>query len=204
MDKIRLEILGLSSAQAQGTSFALILGEESGNRRLPVIIGAFEAQAIAVEIEKIAVSRPMTHDLFKSFGKAYRFTIEEAIISELKEGIFYAVIICSDGKNKIQIDARPSDAIAIALRFDAPIYTYESILAEAGIVFTEEEAEAEAQSEEQPPPPSKKSKQSSKSKSSKSLKDISSEKLSEMLQEALSREDYEQAAKIRDELNKRN
>jgi bifunctional DNase/RNase len=203
VDKIRLEILGLSSAQAQGTSFALILGEESGNRRLPVIIGAFEAQAIAVEIEKIAVSRPMTHDLFKSFGEAYRFTVEEAIISELKEGIFYAVIICSDGKNKIEIDARPSDAIAIALRFDAPIYTYESILAEAGIVFTEEEAETESQSEKTPPP-SKKSKQSSKSKSSKSLKDVSSEKLSEMLQEALSREDYEQAAKIRDELNKRN
>lgn len=208
MEKVKLDILGLSSGQTQGASFALILGEENGNRRLPVIIGSFEAQAIAVEMEKIAVNRPMTHDLFKSFADAYNYTVEEAIISELKEGVFYAKIVCFDGKKRVEIDARPSDAIAIAIRFESPIYTYESIMAEASIVFTETDEEKpsvdasivpESDASKKPGRPSKKTKSSSKS-----LKDVPSDKLEEMLQEAIQKEDYEQAAKIRDELSKRN
>lgn len=141
MKKIRLEILGLSSSQSQAGSFALVLGEANGNRRLPIIIGMFEAQAIAIEIEKIIPNRPMTHDLFKSFANKFHFTIEEIIISDLKEGVFFAKIICSDGLKQTEIDARPSDAIAIGLRFDCPIYTYENILAEAGIVLSDEPEE---------------------------------------------------------------
>lgn len=137
MDKIKLEILGLSSSQSQSGSFALVLGEESGNRRLPIIIGMFEAQAIAIEIEKIVPNRPMTHDLFKSFALGFNFTVDEIVISDLKEGVFFAKIVCTDGIKSIEIDARPSDAIAIGLRFEVPIYTYENILSEAGIVLSD-------------------------------------------------------------------
>ncbi len=118
-----------------------MLGEEGRNRRLPIIIGMFEAQAIAIEIEKITSSRPMTHDLFKSFAEAFAFNIEEIVISDLREGVFYAKIICigSDAYKMVEIDARPSDAIAIGLRFGVPIYTYESIMSEAGIVLSDTE-----------------------------------------------------------------
>ncbi|MCK5368270.1 MAG: bifunctional nuclease family protein, partial [Cyclobacteriaceae bacterium] len=139
MDKIRLEILGLSSSQSQSGSFALVLGEKPGKRRLPIIIGMFEAQAIAIEIEKIIPNRPMTHDLFKSFAGNFNFSIKEIIISDLKEGVFFAKIVCENDNKLIEIDARPSDAIAIGLRFDAPIYTYETMLAEAGIELTDED-----------------------------------------------------------------
>ncbi|MTI19918.1 bifunctional nuclease family protein, partial [Fulvivirga sp. RKSG066] len=138
MDKLKLEILGLSSSQSQSGSFALVLGESEGNRRLPIIIGMFEAQAIAIEIEKIIPNRPMTHDLFKSFAHSFEYKVKEIVISDLKEGVFFAKIVCGNGTNDVEIDARPSDAIAIGLRFDAPIYTYEAILAEAGIVLTDE------------------------------------------------------------------
>ena len=136
MDKIKLDILGLSSSQSQTGSFALVLGEQNGNRRLPIIIGMFEAQAIAIEIEKIIPNRPMTHDLFKSFASSFNYKIEEIIISDLKEGVFFAKIVCSNGKSTIEVDARPSDAIAIGIRFDAPIFTFEPILSEAGIVLS--------------------------------------------------------------------
>ena len=117
MEKIQLEILGLSSSQSQSGSFALVLGETEGNRRLPIIIGMFEAQAIAIEIEKIIPNRPMTHDLFKSFGHSFNYTIKEIIISDLKEGVFFAKIVCENDTKTVEIDARPSDAIAIGLRF---------------------------------------------------------------------------------------
>jgi bifunctional DNase/RNase len=141
VDKIKLEILGLSSSQSQSGSFALVLGEERGNRRLPIIIGMFEAQAIAIEIEKIVPNRPMTHDLFKSFAQSFRFSVLEIIISDLREGVFYAKIVCTDGTRKVEVDARPSDAIAIGLRFGVPIYTFEPILSEAGIVLTDADEE---------------------------------------------------------------
>ncbi len=194
MEKIRLEILGLSSSQSQQGSFALVLGEEGRNRRLPIIIGMFEAQAIAIELEKITSNRPMTHDLFKSFAEAFNYNIHEIIISDLREGVFFAKIICSSNNSyrRIEIDSRPSDAIAIGLRFNVPIYTYESILSEAGIVISDEEENA----------PKRKSER--KTSSSGSLKDYTTEELEEMLQEALAEENYEKAAKIRDEINLRN
>jgi len=197
--KIKLEILGLSSSQSQTGSFALVLGETEGNRRLPIIIGMFEAQAIAIEIEKIIPNRPMTHDLFKAFAVNYHFTVEEIIISDLKEGVFFAKILCSDGLKKTEVDARPSDAIAIGLRFDSPIYTYENILAEAGIVLTDEveEEKAEAKTET-------KVKVKKESSRKDDFKNYSLEKLNELLKEAIDMEDYERAAKIRDELSKRN
>ncbi|MBL6450017.1 bifunctional nuclease family protein [Fulvivirga sp. 29W222] len=201
MDKIKLEILGLSSSQSQSGSFALVLGEVEGSRRLPIIIGMFEAQAIAIEIEKIIPNRPMTHDLFKSFAQSFEYKVEEIIISDLKEGVFFAKIVCSNGTKNIEIDARPSDAIAIGLRFDSPIYTYESILAEAGIVLTDESEDdiAEIKSEIK----SSGKKQSSSAKGD-DLKNFSVDKLNELLNEAIEKEDYEKAAKIRDELSRRN
>jgi len=199
VDKIKLEILGLSSSQSQSGSFALVLGEEDGNRRLPIIIGMFEAQAIAIEIEKIIPNRPMTHDLFKSFGDAYGFVATEVVISDLKEGVFFAKISCVDKHgNETVIDARPSDAIAIGLRFDVDIYTYETILSEAGIILSDEENEeviaSQPVKEINEPLPEK----------SKALKDMSVTDLNKLLNEALSNESYEEAAKIRDELNRRN
>lgn len=202
MDKIKLEILGLSSSQSQTGSFALILGEEKGNRRLPIIIGMFEAQAIAIEIEKIIPNRPMTHDLFKHFADSFNFGVEEITISDLKEGVFYAKIVCSDGIKSIEIDSRPSDAIAIGLRFDVPIFTYENIMSEAGIVLNEmpddmtgKELEIEKEV--------LKTKNVAKNPLD-SIKDMNNEQLKKMLDDALNSEDYEKAALIRDELNKRN
>jgi len=201
--KIKLEILGLSSSQSTTGSFALVLGETEGNRRLPIIIGMFEAQAIAIEIEKIIPNRPMTHDLFKSFASTFHFHVEEIVISDLKEGVFFAKIVCTDGLKKTEIDARPSDAIAIGLRFDSPIYTYENILAEAGIVLTDEEEEEEREKSETKEPKAKVKKEVS-SKKSEDYKNYSVEKLNELLKDAIDKEDYERAAKIRDELGKRN
>ena len=179
----------------------MVLGETEGNRRLPIIIGMFEAQAIAIEIEKIIPNRPMTHDLFKSFSNAFHFHVEEIIISDLKEGVFFAKIICTDGLKKTEIDARPSDAIAIGLRFDSPIYTYENILAEAGIVLTDEEEEEKSEVKPEAKP---KAKRESKKTAGDDYKNLSIEKLNDLLKEAIDKEDYEKAAKIRDELSRRN
>lgn len=192
MEKIKLEILGLSSSQSQSGSYALVLGEEGRNRRLPIIIGIFEAQAIAIEIEKISSTRPMTHDLFKVFAKNFDFTVEEVLISELREGVFYAKIICSSNKGvrQVEIDSRPSDAIAIGVRFRVPIYTYESILSEAGIAVGEEEDSASEQS-------------STTGKEVRALSDFPLDELKDMLEKALADEDYERAAAIRDVLNKK-
>lgn len=201
MKKIKLEILGLSSSQSQTSSFALVLGETEGNRRLPIIIGMFEAQAIAIEIEKIIPNRPMTHDLFKSFANNFHFTVEEIIISDLKEGVFFAKIVCSDGLKRMEVDARPSDAIAIGLRFDSPIFTYETILAEAGIVLTDESEEEGA---EVKPERAKAKKEVPTNKKTDDLKNFSVERLHELLKEAIDKEDYERAAKVRDEISKRN
>ena len=199
MKKIKLEILGLSPSQSQAGSFALVLGEELGNRRLPIIIGVFEAQAIAVQIENIVPNRPMTHDLFKSFAEGMNYTLKEIVISDLKEGIFYAKIVCKDSLREVEIDARPSDAIAIGLRFDIPIYTYEAILSEAGIIsssLTEDEEDGDEEAV----------KETIQSRGSlmDQLRDLSFDELQRMLDDALSKEDYEKAAKIRDEMSKRN
>jgi bifunctional DNase/RNase len=192
VQKIQLEILGLSSSQSQTGSFALVLGEESGNRRLPIIIGMFEAQAIAIEIEKIVPNRPMTHDLFRSFADGFDVRVEEILISDLKEGVFFSKIICSDGLKRVEIDSRPSDAIAIGLRFGVKIYTYENILSEAGIVLSDFEEEIHEEQQEEAELPVK-----------DGIKSFTMEELNKMLNDALGEEDYEKAAKIRDEINQR-
>jgi bifunctional DNase/RNase len=200
VDKIKLEILGLSSSQSQSGSFALVLGETSGSRRLPIIIGMFEAQAIAIEIEKIIPNRPMTHDLFKSFAHSFNFTVQEILISDLKEGVFFAKIVCSDGVKSTEIDARPSDAIAIGLRFNVPIYTYEAVLSEAGIVLTDETEEEVGEMQQE----STKREKKKDVPLVEQLKDMPTDKLQSLLNDALAKEEYEKAAKIRDEINKRN
>jgi bifunctional DNase/RNase len=206
VEKIRLEIIGLSSSQSQTGSFALVLGEVNGNRRLPIIIGMFEAQAIAIEIEKVIPNRPMTHDLFKSFALSFHFIVEEIVISDLKEGVFFAKIVCSDGVKTIEIDARPSDAIAIGLRFDVPIFSYETIMSEAGIVLNddmEDEMEEEDEELDESPVDSFKSEPVSTGKEDQ-IKNMSLDQLQKMLDEAIENEDYEKAARVRDEMNKRN
>lgn len=200
MEKIQLEILGLSSSQSQTGSFALVLGERDGNRRLPIIIGMFEAQSIAIQIEKINPNRPLTHDLFKTFAEQMDVTITEILISDLKEGVFYSKIMCTDGTKEFELDSRPSDAIAIGLRFGVPIFTVESVLSEAGIILSDLEEEEDENDEM-----TIKSTTSSTSSSTKEpLNQTSVDELNKMLNEALEKEDYERAAKIRDELNKRN
>jgi bifunctional DNase/RNase len=199
VDKIRLEILGLSSSQSQSGSFALVLGETNGNRRLPIIIGMFEAQAIAIEIERITPNRPMTHDLFKSFAHNFKFEVSEVLISDLKEGVFFAKVICNNTNQTVEIDSRPSDAIAIGIRFGVPIFTYEAVLSEAGIILTDEtNDEGRGVLEE------REEQRSSGGAGTEELKNFSTEKLQDLLKAALSKEDYEKAAKIRDEMNKRN
>lgn len=197
MKKIKLDIVGLSYSQTQSGAYALVLGETKGKRRLPIIIGGFEAQAIAIELEKMTPSRPLTHDLFKTFAETFSIVVNEVIIYNLVEGIFFAKLICNDGSKDVEIDARTSDAIALAVRFQSPIYTYEFILSSAGIVLDDDSAQINTDS--------------TTAAVDSDLVDIesgdyskkSTEELKEMLQTALQSEHYEDASKIRDEINKR-
>jgi hypothetical protein len=191
--KVKLEIVGLSYSQTQTGAYALVLGEAKGKRRLPIIIGGFEAQAIAIELEKMTPSRPLTHDLFKTFAEGFNINVSEVIIYNLVEGIFFAKLICNDGDKNVEIDARTSDAIALAVRFSCPINTYEFILSQAGIILDDEalaavsEGGGESRVEIEETDYLKKS----------------TEELKQMLETALSEEDYEKASHIRDELNNR-
>jgi len=200
MKKIKLDISGLSYSQTQSGAYALVLSEAGGKRRLPIIIGGFEAQAIAIELEKMAPTRPLTHDLFKSFAESFSITIDEVIIYNLVEGIFYAKLICKqDGANDVEVDARTSDAIALAVRFDCPIYTYEFILSSAGILIDDEEntgAEVVAPTKEDAPAekPSEPGNEYSR---------MTKDELKQLLHSAIEDEAYEKAGKIRDELEKR-
>ncbi|MFY9307798.1 MAG: bifunctional nuclease family protein [Bacteroidia bacterium] len=192
MKKVKLEIVGLSYSQTQTGAYALVLGEAKGKRRLPIIIGGFEAQAIAIELEKMTPSRPLTHDLFRSLAKGFDININEVIIYNLVEGIFFAKLICTDGGKEVEIDARTSDAIALAVRFSCPINTYEFILSQAGIILDEDTlASGETSSGEMV-----------EVEETDFLKK-STEELKQLLDTALSDEDYEKASKIRDELNNR-
>ncbi|HHZ64098.1 MAG TPA: bifunctional nuclease family protein, partial [Flavobacteriales bacterium] len=139
MKKHKLDIIGLSYSQTQSGAYALVLGEKDGKRRLPIIIGSFEAQAIAIVLEKMKPSRPLTHDLFKTFADSFSITVKEVIIYNLVEGIFFAKLICDNEGKEVEIDARTSDSIALAIRFSCPIYTYEFILSAAGIILEESE-----------------------------------------------------------------
>jgi bifunctional DNase/RNase len=192
MSRIKLNIIGLSSGQSNG-SYTLILGEEKGRRKLPIIIGSFEAQAIAIEIEKIVPFRPMTHDLFVAFCKTFNIQIVEIEIYNLIDGVFHAKLICEvDGETR-EIDARTSDSIALAVRFKCPIYTFEDIMESAGVVFNDEMDEVISEPEQQSVP----------GKATNDLAAKSSEQLEKLLEDAENNEDYEKAAAIRDELKKR-
>lgn len=203
MKKVRLEIVGLSYSQTQSGAYALVLGETAGTRRLPIIIGGFEAQAIAIELEKMSPSRPLTHDLFKAFTQAFDIQVNEVLIYNLVEGIFYAKLICSDGSREVEIDARTSDAIALAVRYNCDIYTYEFILKSAGIVLDSETEPGPAGKEGIEPVKKDVKREKSSTEGSEEYKGKSSEELRSMLQTALDEERYEMASKIRDELNQR-
>lgn len=202
MKKVKLDIVGLSYSQTQSGAYALVLGEVNGRRRLPIIIGAFEAQAIAIEIEKMTPTRPLTHDLFKSFAQVYHIQITEVLIYNLVDGVFFAKLICSDGENTQEIDARTSDAIALAVRFNAAIYTYEFILASAGIVIEGNDFLFLENMDSIAKEHSSESIQTAIPVSG--YQSLTDEELQQKLEEALAEEAYERAARIRDEIAKRN
>ena len=201
MKKLKLDIIGLSYSQTQSGAYALVLGEERGKRRLPIIIGSFEAQAIAIELEKMKPSRPLTHDLFKTFADAFDITIKETVIYNLVEGIFYAKLICDQKGKEVEIDARTSDAIALAIRFNCPIYTYEFILAAAGIILEESEEKKGPLSFEKT-----KAEEELRSKDSgdKNLSKLNVKRLKELLEQAIKNEAYDEASRIRDEIARKN
>ena len=197
MKKIELRIVALSHSVSQSNNYAVVLGEMIGLRRIPIVIGSFEAQAIAVAMEKMTPNRPLTHDLFKQTLEAFKVEIKEIIINNLLDGIFYARLICEREGEIIEIDSRTSDAIALAVRFQCPIFTYEFILDTAGVELdestqTEIEEESDDEMEEKPG----KDKQST-------LSTYSLESLQNMLLQVLEEENYEKAATIRDEIDKR-
>jgi uncharacterized protein len=191
MVRIRLEIVGMSYSQSQSGAYALILGEAKGNRRLPIIIGGAEAQAIAVELEKIKPTRPLTHDLFKSFADTYNVHLKEVIIDQFKQGVFHAKLVCLQNDTENLIDSRTSDAVALAIRFKCPIYTFEAIMAEAGMVMDENAPLSETMTT-----PDAGSAEST-------YEEYAIGELEEMLQKAIEQEDYEKASQIRDEIMKR-
>ncbi len=205
MGKIKLNVLGISYSQTQSGAYALVLSEEEGNRRIPIIVGGFEAQAIAIELEGLTPPRPLTHDLFKNFSDSYGIRIIEVNIHKLEEGVFFANIICDNGDQQTTMDARTSDAIALALRFQCPIFTTEEIVEKAGIVLDFEKGSGLEQSEENetseemvaaPEKPVKRT-------IHPDLSESSMEELKSLLAEAVGNEDYERASEIRDEINRR-
>ena len=201
MKKIELEIVALSHSITQTHSYAVVLGEVNGLRRLPIVIGGFEAQAIAVALEKMQPSRPLTHDLMKNFMTAFAIDLHEIIICDLQEGIFYSKLVCSTENDTVEIDSRTSDAIALAVRFGCPIYTFENILESAGILM-EDTAAAAATGKK------KKSKQEVMVEEdgptgNEDLKTMTLEELNTLLNEVLDSEDYIRAIAIRDEINSR-
>ncbi|MFD2532307.1 bifunctional nuclease family protein [Gracilimonas halophila] len=189
MSKVLMEILGLSTSPSSGGAYALILSEAEGNQRLPIIIGSFEAQAIALELENIKPPRPMTHDLFKNFVLSFNTEIKQVFINDLSEGTFYAQIIYERDNQLIEIDARPSDAIALAVRFNAPIYVNQEVLDEAGITTEPEHQTLEEALKGEETSPGQ-----------KELSQL--EKLEAELKTAIKTENYEKAAKIRDRISK--
>lgn len=193
MEKVKLEIIGLSYSQTQSGAYALVLAEAGGKRRLPIIIGGFEAQAIAIELEKMTPTRPLTHDLFKSFAVAFSIEVKEVVIYNLIEGIFYSKLICEKDGLVTEIDARTSDAIAIGVRFNCPVYTFESILASAGILLDENATDEIAMLEDEP----------KIEEVEETPENLSVQELEKQLNEALENENYELASKLRDLINKK-
>jgi len=196
MEKVKLEIIGLSYSQTQSGAYALVLSEAGGKRRLPIIIGGFEAQAIAIELEKMTPTRPLTHDLFKSFAIAFSINVKEVVIYNLVEGIFYSKLICERDGEITEIDARTSDAIAIGVRFNCPVYTFETILATAGILLDETAIENDFNFNDN-------NEENEEDANKAPSEEISIEELEIQLSAALENEDYELASKIRDVINKK-
>lgn len=195
MKKIELEIVALSHSVAQSHNYAVVLGEKTGSRRLPIVIGSFEAQAIAVALERMSPNRPLTHDLFKNALDTFNIRLSEVIINNLLDGIFYARLVCEKDGEMIEIDSRTSDALALAARFRCPVYTYDFILDTAGIVFEDSASETEGEEETE--------EGAMVSASSNPLASYSLEALMRMLDEVLEEENYERAAQIRDEIERR-
>ena len=193
MEKIKLDIAGLSYSQTQSGAYALVLSEVIGKRRLPIIIGGFEAQAIAIELEKMTPSRPLTHDLFKNFSDHFKINLVEVIIYNLVEGIFFAKLICEQNGKEVEIDSRTSDAIALAVRFESPIYTYEFVLNSAGIILDDDKDDKDEIS------PEIKLEKITKNPSER----MSLKELKKHLKNSIDNEDYEAASRFRDEINNR-
>lgn len=200
MKKIELEIVALSHSITQTHSYAVVLGEVSGLRRLPIVIGGFEAQAIAVALERMQPSRPLTHDLFANFMATFAIELNEVVIYKLEEGIFFAQLVCQNGGDVIEIDARTSDALALAVRSSCPIYTYENILETAGLYLDQSE---EGGSTEPVTSEARSVSKVSSDATDKDLKSMSLDDLNALLQQVLEQEDYVRAIPIRDEINSR-
>ena len=196
MKKVEMFVAGMSYSQSQSGAYALFLGVVGEDKRLPIIIGGFEAQAIAIFLEKMKPQRPLTHDLFKNFADSFGIRLIEVVINKFEEGIFYSKLVCEkDGEIK-EIDSRTSDAVALALRFGCPIYADEAIVDEAGIVIEESESEPEeeelkAEVHKEPDP------------AGYAYEDYLLEELEELLQKAIEEENYEEASRIRDEIKRR-
>ena len=193
MKRVKLKVLGISYSQTQSGAYALILIEENGEKRIPIIIGGFEAQAIVIKLENLEPPRPLTHDLFKSFADKFNITIIEVMIHKLEEGVFYSRLLCNNGEKELTLDSRTSDAVALALRFGCPIYITEEILEKAGITVTPADTPGSAESEDDRLYETGDSKYSN----------YSDEELFKMIDESVKTEDYERAATIRDEIEKR-
>ncbi len=194
MKKIELEIVALSHSITQTHSYAVVLGEINGLRRLPIVIGGFEAQAIAVALERMNPSRPLTHDLMKNFMMAFNVELHEIVINDLQEGIFYSKLVCSSANDTVEIDSRTSDALALAVRFGCPIFTYENILEQAGVMM-EDDQKKETQAIT--------STVTSDTSGNNDLKSLSLTELNNLLTEVLEHEDYIRAIAIRDEIKSR-
>jgi len=192
MKRIKLKVMGISYSQTQSGAYALLLIEENGERRIPIIIGGFEAQAIVIKLENLEPPRPLTHDLFKKFADQFKIAVIEVMIYKLEDGVFFSKLVCNNGEKEYSIDSRTSDAVAIALRFGCPIYIDEDILEKAQISNTPSETELASPEEAKPS-----SQQNSKYGS------FTDEELYKMIDEAVKTEDYEKAASIRDEIEKR-
>jgi Uncharacterized conserved protein len=195
MNKVALEIVGLSYSHSQSGAYALILGDKVSQKRLPIIIGSYEAQSIAMGIEKVKGSRPVTHDLFKSFADNYNIKLKEVIISRFQEGVFYAILVCELNGELSKIDARPSDAIAMAVRFGCEIYAYDNVMDEAGLIMDDIDETTETFEQED---------DEEDFRTEVDLDLYEADELDDLLQQAIDLEDYEKAAKIRDEMKKRN
>jgi uncharacterized protein len=193
MKKIKLKVLGISYSQTQSGAYALVLIEEMGERRIPIIIGGFEAQSIVIKLENLNPPRPLTHDLLKSFADEFNISVIEVFIYKLEEGVFFSKLVCSNGEREYSIDSRTSDAVALALRFECPIYITDEILEKAGIVIAPSESSSQTDSDDNSIFEPEITKYGS----------YSDEELYKMIDEAVKTEDYERAASIRDEIEKR-